>query len=76
MPRQYIIENGAQNNRWLYRVDHIGRKETGDTTCYYRASIVDALVFKKAEAVAFAKKWKARVWQIKAGKPDKLVWPE
>ena len=76
MPRQYIIQHGADDNAWLYRVDHIGKKEARETICYYRPSITDALIFKKPEAVAFARKWKACVWQIKAGKPERLVWPE
>ena len=76
MPRQYIIQHGVDDKAWLCRVDHIGKKETGDTTCYYRASIADALIFKKPEAVAFARKWKARVWQVKGGVQIRQVWPE
>ena len=77
MPRQYIIENGAENNRWLYKIHRAGNKETGETTCCYKPNIAEAMIFKKkAEAVAIAKKWRARVWQLKGGKPEKQVWPE
>lgn len=77
MPRQYIIENGAENNRWLYKIERAGRNRNGKRTCFYSPHIMDALVFKKkAEAVAFAKEWKARAWQIRGGVPVKQVWPE
>ena len=74
MPRQYIIENGAENNRWLYKIERRGTAE--QTNCYH-PKIEDALIFNaKAEAVAFAKRWKARTWQLKNGAPAKQVWPE
>lgn len=76
MPRQYIIECGAERGRWLYKVEHIGKREAEQTTCFYKGQITDALIFKKAEAVAIAKKWKARVWQVKGGQPIRQVWPE
>lgn len=75
MARQYIIENGAENNRWLYKIEHAGRNATGEQTNSYRPGVENALVFsKKAEAVAFAKRWKARAWQLKNGQPTKLVY--
>ena len=56
LPRQYIIENGAENNRWLYKIERAGRNRNGERTCFYGPHIMDALVFKKkAEAVAFAR---------------------
>ena len=76
LPRQYIIENGAENNRWLYKIERAGRNRNGERTCFYGPHIMDALVFKKAEAVAFAKEWNARAWQIRGGVPVKQVWPE
>ena len=74
MPRQYIIENGAENNRWLYKIERRGTPE--QVNCFHPI-IEDAVIFqKKEEAVAFAKRWKARAWQLKNGAPAKQVWPE
>lgn len=72
MPKQYIVENGSENNRWLVKID----RYAGDVTCVYRPGVENAMVLKKAEAIAFARKWKARAWQIKNGLPDHQVWPE
>lgn len=74
MPRQYIIENGAVDNRWLYKVER-GRNEAAGTTLFYRPSIKGAMTFSKADAVAFAKRWRARAWAVKAGQPVSQVWP-
>ena len=77
MSRQYVIENGKENNRWLVKIDREGRGVYLTQTNHYRAGIEEAVLFdQKAEAVAFAKKWKARVWQLKGGMPSTLVWPE
>ncbi len=76
MPRQYIIEHGTERNRWLYKIAGAGKKEDGVPTYCYRAQITDAMVFKRAEALAIAKKWNARVWQVKGGLPIRQVWPE
>lgn len=74
MPKQYIIENGAENNRWLYKIERRGTPE--QVNCFHPI-IEDAVIFqKKEEAVAFAKRWKARAWQLKNGAPAKQVWPE
>ena len=74
MPKQYIIENGAGNNRWLYNIERRGTPE--QVNCFHPI-IEDAVIFqKKEEAVAFAKRWKARAWQLKNGAPAKQVWPE
>lgn len=74
MPRQYVIENGDVDNRWLYKVEN-GRGENVGTTLFYHPSIQDAMTFSKADAVAFAKRWRARAWAVKAGQPVSQVWP-
>lgn len=77
MPRRYVIENGAENNRWLYKIERAGRSKAGETTCFYSPHILDAIVYKKKEeAVSIARKWKARVWQLKGNIPTKQVFPE
>ena len=77
MPRQYMIENGTENNRWLAWVDHDGKGVYHEQTNSYRPRIEEARVFtKRADAIAFAKRWKARVWLVKDGVPAEMVWPE
>lgn len=67
----YIIENGAERGKWLYKI----AGSLIQTYCY-KEDISEALVFKKVEAVAFAKKWGARVWLVKGGEPVKQVFPK
>ena len=77
MPRQYVIENGAENNRWLHKIEHAGRNKDGEQTNSYRPGVEGAVVFdKKAEAVRFAQKWRGRVWMIRGGVPVKQVYPQ
>ena len=76
MPKQYVIEHGTENNRWLCRIESAGRKGEGEKTLSYRPRLEEAMILKKDEALAIARKWRARVWQLKAGTPEKLVWPE
>lgn len=72
MASEYVIENGAESGCYLYKVEDAG----DDRTCFYRPQIEDAKIFnKKAEAVAFAKRWHAAVWLVKHGLPKKRVWP-
>ncbi len=74
--KNYMIEHGKFNNRWLVRIESAGGRNSGEQTFTYAAGAGKALRFKKAEAVAFAKKWNARAWEVKAGLPVKQVWPE
>lgn len=78
MPRQYIIEHGTENNRWLCKIEQPGTKDQhGALTNTYGPRVENAVVFtNEAKAVAFAKKWRGRVWQIRNGKPETQVWPE
>lgn len=34
------------------------------------------IAIKRADAIAFAKRWKARAWLVKDGKPETMIWPE
>ncbi|MBR3742794.1 MAG: hypothetical protein IKN04_20445 [Clostridia bacterium] len=73
--KNFIIEHGTCNNRWLVRIENEGGEKGGEQTCTYAADGKAALRFNKAQAVAFATKWKARVWQLKGGAPEKQVFP-
>ena len=54
MPKQYIIENGAENNRWLYKIERRGTPE--QVNCFHPI-IEDAVIFqKKEEAVVQTEK--------------------
>ena len=77
MSRQYIIENGAENNRWLYKIDHDGKGIYSTETNCYRPDMTEALVFtNRTKAVAIAKRARGRVWRLKQGMPETLIWPE
>lgn len=76
MPKQYIIEHGKENNRWLYKIEGGDRKNGGSKTRCFKPGVEEALVFKKDEAITMAKEWNARAWQVKGGVPVKQVWPE
>ena len=73
----YIIEHGTENNRWLSGIRHDGKGVYHQQTNSYKPQIEEALVFeKRAEAVAFAQKWRGRVWMIRGGVPVKQVYPQ
>ena len=77
MPKQYAIEHGAENNRWLHKIERGRSGEGSQQTNCYRPDLSAAMTFtKKAEAVAFARKWKARAWMIRNGEAVEQVWPE
>ncbi len=74
--RQFVVENGTCEGKYLAKVERKARGGNGERTCTYKPSILDALVFtNKAEAVRHAEEWKDKVWEIKAGEPGKLVYP-
>ena len=73
----YIIEHGTDNNRWLSKIEHRHAGDWREQINSYRPQVEEAVVFeKRAAAVEFAKKWRARVWRVKDGRPDKMIWPE
>lgn len=76
MPKQYMIEHGKENKRWLYKIERGGRGQTAGRTCCYKPGAADAIRYTKIkEAVSFAQEWRARVWEISKGLPVRQVWP-
>lgn len=68
---QYVIENGGENNRWLYRIDQDLSKKP--VYCY-APDVRNAIRFANPKAaLILARPFKGRVWQLKNGTPEKLM---
>ena len=69
--KQYIIENGGENNRWLVRIDQDMYKQP---VYHYAPDVRNAIRFANLKAaLILARPFKARVWRLKNGEPVELM---
>lgn len=71
-----IIEHKLYPGKYLCRVDHDGQGKYACKTNSYRPKLEEAILMDKKDALAFARRHGGRVWQVRGGQPDVLIWPE
>ena len=72
---QCVVEHKIYDGKYLSRIDHDRQGKYACQTNSFKPGLEEALVLDKKDALAFARRHGGRVWQVRGGQPDELIWP-